>query len=354
MSLVLLAACSEVNLATPASETDVIAPQSASSTPAQTAKAPIATTIAAPSAALTVKAPVATSPAQTAKAPLATTPAQTAKASTPTPSTQVGPKLEDDFRAFPYADSEFFAYIPAKSRQPGKVLQIMFAIHGMGNKGRQFGQPLLEYAEEYNLTLVAPTMKYAADYNDPAQIMANDMVLLPQLYQLLSALPADLGHPINSKILLFGFSRGGQIVHRFATFYPERVRGVAVISAGNYTLPSAQYHPTTTLAPANVNLRFPYGVSDVSKYIGHDVDLDALRQVVFWIGVGGADIATKDVPPAWTPYLGKTRVERATSYFNALKEVGVSATLTIFPGVEHTVCKEMKQSAFGFFNSLVN
>lgn len=256
-----------------------------------------------------------------------------------------------NFYKLDYANSEYFIHIPPHLKV-GQPLQVVVAVHGMGGNGRDFATPLLSYADEYGLVLVAPTMKYDTNYADPARIAANDALLLPQLEGLLNSLSARLSYPVADKVFLFGFSRGGQIVHRFATFYPERVRGVAAMSAGNYTLPANDFQEANKAS--KVSLPFPYGVADLNRYTGGALNMEALRRVNFWLGVGGSDVATGDVPTAWSPYLGNTRVERATRYHRALQDAGIQVTLKVFPGVGHSVCTEMKQEAFAFFNGLAS
>ncbi len=254
------------------------------------------------------------------------------------------------FYKFPYANSEFYIHMPPAPTN-GHSLQIVMAIHGMGGNGADFGQPLISYADQYGLVLVAPTMLYDPNYTDPGKVAINDEELLPELHNLVQALPGIIGFPVNQQVMLFGFSRGAQIVHRFALFYPEQVKGVALMSAGNYTLPYQDFKASNGAAQAT--LRFPYGISDLAKFTGHNFDLQAFRKVPFWIGVGGADNATKDVPAAWNLYLGETRVERATRFYQALQKIGINASFNIFPGVGHAICTDMKKDGFAFFNSLL-
>ncbi len=339
-SLFFLVGCSDAGLATPTPATNPTQAASTVATPAAPNVNPFATTAAS---ATTAGTTVSTVPATTAQA------ATTAPTTIPStaPATTSPPKPTSLYN-FPYADSQYYVHLPPHIKSG--PLQVVLAIHGMGNNGQAFAQPLIPYADEYGFVLVAPTMKYDSNYSDPANIAANDAVLLPELDKLLDRLPTQLGYPVSQKALVFGFSRGGQIAHRFAFFYPERVLGVAAISAGNYTLPAAQYRPENTTS--QTDLRFPFGIADLSHYIGHEVDLPALRQVSFWLAVGGADVGTKDVPVAWTPYLGQTRVERTTRFYKALQNAGISATLNVFPGVDHSICTGMKQGAFAFFNGL--
>ncbi|MBN9387769.1 MAG: hypothetical protein J0I20_06965 [Chloroflexi bacterium] len=267
-----------------------------------------------------------------------------------TQAAQEGLDSNPGFYEFPYADSQFYVHMPP-APQANHALQIVMAIHGMGNNGLAFGQPLISYADEYGFVLVAPTMKYDPNYVDPGKVMVNDEELLPELHSLVQALPGIIGYPVNPQVMLFGFSRGAQIVHRFALFYPEQVKAVALMSAGSYTLPYQSFKSGN--GGSDTALRFPYGISDLAKITGHNFDLQTFRKVPFWIGVGGADNATKDVPAAWNPYLGQTRVERATRFYQALQKSGINATFNIFPGIGHAVCPDMKKDSFAFFDKIL-
>lgn len=334
MSIVLLAACSDYAAATSTAAVPVITVGNTSvatlpvATPKTTAASGLKQTVPTP-------APVSTPPS-----------AGVAKGSgVPALSPTTG------FYELPFANSKYYLHMPS-TLKPGKALQIVIAVHGMGGNGLAFGQPLIQYADEYGLVLVAPTMQYDQNIQEAAPIAANDAVLLPELHKLIEGLPGVLAYPVSPRVLLFGFSRGAQIVHRYATFYPENVIGVAAMSAGNYTLPFPQMSTGGTIG-GKLDMSFPFGVANLQNYVGHTLDLDALRRVSFWLAVGGADNANKDVPTAWSPYLGTNRVQRATHYYEALRSAGVEATFTVFPGVGHAVCTEMKQEAFAFFNKLV-
>ena len=330
----LLSACSETSLATPT----------------------ISAEAARPSGAATAIPAINSTTTTSANKPTASAAHPTNNASSPTPtqpapaSLGVGPSA--GFYQLPYANSEFFIHIP-NTLKVGQPAQVVVALHGMGGDGQQFGTPLIAYADRYNFVLVAPDLKFDENYFDPNHVAANDSVLLPELDGLLAALPTQTHIPINPKVLLFGFSRGAQIAHRFAFFYPEKVLGVAAMSAGNWTLPELDIATSPAKAAAKVSLPFPFGVADLANYSGRSFNLTAVRQISFWLGVGGADNALKDVPPAWNAFLGQTRLERATRFHQALQSAGINATLTIFPGVAHSVCTEMKQQAFAFFGKLV-
>lgn len=246
--------------------------------------------------------------------------------------------------ASPIVAPGVYVYVPAGAAraQPARVL---VALHGMGGDGATFSRDLLAVADANNWVVVAPTFIYR-DYKDPALVLADDAAHLPQLAAIIAGLPARTGLALRPRVLLYGFSRGAQTAQRFATVYPGRVLGVAALSAADYTL------PTATAPNDGRPLPFPYGVADQRAIFGHPFDLAALRGVSFLIGVGGQDTNADDVPRAWDPYLGRTRVERATSYVRALREGGLSASLRIDPTSAHGVSQRMRDDALAFLRDV--
>src|SRR5687768_9032867 len=119
-------------------------------------------------------------------------------------------------------------YLPSNAAARGP-LPVLVAAHGMGGEGTSFAAPLLAQAERNGWIVVAPTFGYG-DWRDPEQVRRDDTTFLPQLKVLLDSLPARTGLQIRPGALLYGFSRRGQLVHRFASFYPGSVAAVASFS----------------------------------------------------------------------------------------------------------------------------
>jgi len=240
----------------------------------------------------------------------------------------------------PLATASAFVYVPpgAWRAQPVRVL---VALHGTGGNGVDFSRDLLATAAENNWLVVAPTFAYR-DYRDPALVREDDATFLPALAAILDGLPARVGLAVRPRVLLYGFSRGAQTAHRFATVYPGRVRGVAALSAASYTLPVAAE------AADGRPLPFPYGVADGRALFGRPFDLAAFRRIAFLIAVGDLDTNVADVPRAWDPYRGRDRVERATAYARAVCGVHGHATLRIEPGSGHEVTPAARDAALAF------
>lgn len=245
-------------------------------------------------------------------------------------------------------DPNLFIYVPSNASQ-NQPLQVLVTMHGMGDNGQNFCQSMLAVAERNGWIIVAPTFKYH-DYRNPDSVLQDDLAFLPRLATTLDTLPARTGLATRSKVLLFGFSRGGQAVHRFATLFPERVAGVAAVSSGSYTLPLdsmlVKGHPQT--------LSMPYGVANLGALTGQDFDFTTFKQIPFRISVGGADVNPNDTPRTWDPYLGTTRVGRATVYTQTLQNLGVNATLAVYPGVGHQVTPQMVEENAAFLKGILD
>lgn len=243
--------------------------------------------------------------------------------------------------------SDDFLYVPptAMVKQPVTVL---VALHGVGAEGRGFCKNLLAEADRNGWVVLAPTYRYG-NWHDPAAVARDDLTILPRLKAAIDAVPERTGLRVRDRALLYGFSRGGQVAHRFALAFPRAVLGVATLSAGTYTLPVSEWGTNGARQP----LPLPFGTADLGARLGITPDTAALGRVSFWVGVGGQDNRDADVPPAWTTYIGPNRVERARSFKAALDRLGIPAALTIFPGVDHSETPAMRAAASAYLRGLV-
>lgn len=249
--------------------------------------------------------------------------------------------------AYTISEPDLFIYVPTNATQ-FQPLQVLVAIHGMGGNGSAFCQDLLATAEQNSWIVVAPTFRYQ-DYRNPALVLQDDLTFLPRIAAILDGLPARLNLQTRQKVLLYGHSRGGQMVHRFATLYPERTLAVAAIAAGSYTLPLA-----TMLANGrSQTLPMPYGVADMPARVGRAFDYQTFKRIPFRIEVGAADTNPDDAPRAWDSYLGVTRVDRARAYAKTLSDLGMAVTLGVYPGAGHGVTQAMHDDALAFLAGIV-
>jgi pimeloyl-ACP methyl ester carboxylesterase len=214
--------------------------------------------------------------------------------------------------------------------------QVLVALHGMGGSGSGFGGALTAQADAHNWIIVAPTISYG-DWTDPNQISREDPALIAWLSDYIANLSQETGVPVQPRVLLFGHSRGAQLALRFTEVHPEQVAGVAAVSAGTYTLPEST-DPAT-----GQSLDFPFGVGNLAQTDGgRGFNASGFESVPIWIGVGGADNNTADVPSAWTPYIGANRVQRAQEFSSYLQSIGANVSFVVFPNTDHSLTDDMR------------
>ncbi len=222
---------------------------------------------------------------------------------------------------------------------PGKPVQVLMALHGMGGTGEDFSKELIDQADRYGWMLVAPTIGYG-DWTKPELVAREEPVLIRALTDYLDRLPQLTGIPVRRLVLVLGHSRGAQLAHRFAEFRPDRVLAVAALSAGTYTLPLSS-------GPQG-GMTFPFGVKDLAQYGGRSFDSTRFGGVQFWVGVGGQDTNPADLPRQWDNYEGTTRVQRAQAFAAAMQQLGASSVLRVFGDAQHDVTSEMRNAACTF------
>lgn len=228
------------------------------------------------------------------------------------------------YRSLPGAPvREFFIYLPA-SRKPDHIVVLM---HGISENACEQLLRFAPEAEARGAVLVAPLMQRAifGQYQqlvDPRSgIRADDA-----LFDILGTVREEIGLPAQP-VDIFGFSGGGQFVHRFGFVHPHAVRSCVLVAPGWFSFPDP-------------DLAYPQGLADLPT--GEQVfDEAAARSVPFHVVVGDQDIV-RDASLRRSPGLdqrqGRTRLERAVHWHQAMQDWGADprGSLTILPGLGHS------------------
>lgn len=139
--------------------------------------------------------------------------------------------LADDPRA------TYFIYLPRRLR-PGAP--IVVSVHGISRNAREHAERFAPFAEATGSVLVAPlfTEQRFAGYQ---RLQADRDGVPPDrwLLRVVDDVAARSGAD-SRRLYLFGYSGGGQFVHRFALAHPDRVARYAIGAAGWYTFPDEQ------------------------------------------------------------------------------------------------------------------
>jgi pimeloyl-ACP methyl ester carboxylesterase len=204
---------------------------------------------------------------------------------------------------------------------------------------------MLARAQAEGWVLIAPTLQYG-DWRNPTAVAGEDVTLVEQLRKWIERLPKDTGINVESKAMMYGFSRGAQLAHRFTLVHPELVRTAVILGAGTYTLPLEAIE----LNGAKAALTWPYGCADFATRFGRKLNPDQLKTVPFLVGVGELDNNPADLPRQWDQYEGTNRVERARAFALALSNIGVPTRFMVFPRHGHAVGGIQRTAALDYLS----
>ncbi len=132
---------------------------------------------------------------------------------------------------------EFFVRLPIDF-DPDKIYWPLVVVHGGRGNGRTFwmADAVRREADELSLDaiVVAPSFSLK-DRRGPAFASLGEGEFLERI---LGELRDE--YRLRAKILLTGYSRGGQFTHRYAFQNPEQVEAVAPFSSGTWTTPDGR------------------------------------------------------------------------------------------------------------------
>ncbi len=135
-----------------------------------------------------------------------------------------------------------------------------------------------------------------------------------------------------SRLHLFGYSGGGQFVHRFAMAHPRRVAALAIGAAGWYTLPDE-------------TLPYPLGTRGAEFVLGERLDMTGFLRLPMRVWVGDRD---DDIDPSLRSdeqinlTQGGSRIERARRWVDAVRgvarrhDVPAEVGLEMLPAAGHS------------------
>jgi pimeloyl-ACP methyl ester carboxylesterase len=176
----------------------------------------------------------------------------------------------------------------------------------------------------------------------PEEVRRVDLQLLGMIEAARARL-AERGTPVESRVLLWGFSAAGDFALRFAMLHPERVRAVA---AGGCSWPIApQERAQATLLP------YPIGLGDLEA-LGVAAAKREARRTVRWLLFRGEQDTNEplDFAECFSPehaalvrsLFGASPVERWARARALYAAAGLDAELRLEPNTGHVVTDEMR------------
>ncbi|SHE23413.1 hypothetical protein [methanotrophic endosymbiont of Bathymodiolus puteoserpentis (Logatchev)] len=211
-----------------------------------------------------------------------------------------------------YPEFNYHIYAPSYGAEG---LPVLVAVHGISHRAKEQARAFSAYAEQYGFVVVAPLF---GRKNFPAyQRLGISKQSVPCYSDIaLNALLGELGKhtgALTQKVSLFGYSAGGQFVHRYAMAYPERVHAVVTGAAGWYTFP-------------DVHKSFPRGVCNRSKLRTLELKPEQFLKIPMATLVGGEDNQNDSAfkrSASLDLQQGITRIERAERWVKAMQEMAI-------------------------------
>ena len=179
--------------------------------------------------------------------------------------------------AFP--QFSYYLYVPRGYRQL-KSLSLIVLVHGSGRNAYSLRDEFIAIAERRGCAVLCPLfptgLEDPNDTNNYKLIKFHEVRYDNVLLEMVEEAHARYPRINTGTFLLWGFSGGGQFVHRFAYLHPERLMGLAIGAPGTVTMLSSTSN-------------FPVGVRDLQTIFGKEVNFAALRGVPTLFVAGDAD-----------------------------------------------------------------
>lgn len=209
----------------------------------------------------------------------------------------------------------YFIYFPQNAREDNRIF---YSIHGISRNAEEHIEGFITQAEKHGTIVIAPLFpkedfpryqQLGSSANQQRADMAFNHVL-QDAHEWLGIPPAPMH--------LFGFSGGGQFLHRYAMFYPKRVAKMALAAPGWYTFP-------------NPDRKYPYGIKSTRDWPNLKFVLEKFLHIPTLILVGEEDdLRDKELNKAREidSFQGLNRIERAERWTAAIHALGRSYNIT--------------------------
>jgi poly(3-hydroxybutyrate) depolymerase len=208
-------------------------------------------------------------------------------------------------------------YVPRTHPETSRQRSLLVSVHSSHRDVIGARESFVEYAERHDQVVLAPL--FPAGLTGPNDLDSYKL-LDPRLRadQLLLAMVEEVGARWNVRtdtFELYGFSGGGQFVHRFYYLHPDRLSSVTVGAPGRATL----IDPTRP---------WWQGTGDIAERFATPLDLRALRAMPVTLLIGEHDTAAP-LPGA------ATRRQSVETLYENWREHGIASDFVVVPEAAH-------------------
>jgi pimeloyl-ACP methyl ester carboxylesterase len=233
-------------------------------------------------------------------------------------------------------DQRFSYYVYSaeeRHERATRTANLLVLVHGTERGPQAYRDAFIDWARAHDCVILAPL--FPAGIVEPGDLdnykrlkfhgIRYDQILLEMVEEVAARYDTH-----TDRLLMHGFSGGGQFSHRFLYLHPERLRAVSIGAPGAVTLPD----PTRD---------WWIGVRDLESVFGRPFRPELIRDVRVQLVAGAEDEGTEEIVVPedsrhWMPdanLAGVTRLERLASLHRGLEELGVDVERVLVPGVRH-------------------
>ena len=227
-------------------------------------------------------------------------------------------------------------YVPEslKADQDRSSVRLIVAMHGTGRTATAYRDGFGPLAERTRSIVLAPLFPVGliepGELSNFKRIKFHDMRFDLLLLAMVEEVAKKYGLDPKQRFLLFGFSGGGQFVHRFYYLHPEHLAAVTIGAPGSLT-------------QIDDSRDWWVGTRNFKEEFGTGLDLEAMRKVRVQMIVGALDTETWEITikPGDRIWMegandaGRTRIDRLRTLAANYEKNGIPVRLDIVPGIGH-------------------
>lgn len=228
------------------------------------------------------------------------------------------------------------AYVPSRydpTKSETQRFDLIIGQHGSARLVREYRNGFSDTAERHNAFVLSPLFPIglveAGDADGFKRLEFRGLRYDLLLWTMVGEIERRYGVAFD-RIVMHGFSGGGQFVHRFAYLHAPRLHAISVGAPGKVTLLDASRD-------------WWVGTRDVEQRFGRAIDLDAMRRLHVQLVIGAEDTDTDEITVEPDSELwmdgandaGVTRIDRIRTLADNWKQHGIDNELALVPGVGH-------------------
>jgi pimeloyl-ACP methyl ester carboxylesterase len=202
----------------------------------------------------------------------------------------------------------YFLSLPPGMREDAPVL---VSVHGISRNARAHAEVFTRLCADLGCAVIAPLFT-KDDFRRYQQLGYDRAAAGARADLALNAVLDEVGEMTGAatdRVYMFGFSGGGQFVHRYALVHPDRVMAAALGAPGWYSFPDR-------------DTPFPRGLRGAGRRIGFRLKVRGALRVPMAVFVGARDTLRDDTLNTTAridAQQGHTRPERARRWVAAMR-----------------------------------